>query len=360
MSSQTRKNIKLSSLEDPMKVALLALVSSGFALISMSVEANTLVGGWAISTSATGITAGAVPFQVAPTVQATPATNFSLSAGRVNTNGTVNNGLAYAAANHSTTGAYTVQAQVGEVGFFGPQEVISFAEASVLQTTVLTNNTGALQTVTATAHIDAGLLARANIVSPIVYPPTTRNVDVSSVSWLLRLNGAIVGYTNVILGAKGNVLAGQSPANTFSLNGTNSTRLGSAIPIVTAAANQSFSVYSWGAQDFDFTLRDLMLGDNIITVEAIASTRTLNAPIPFRGNFNPDAPQPITNFAYFGDPLSFSSNGGAPAISFASVTTNNPPSGNVPLPGSALLILVGLLALQRAARPYALDQLSSK
>jgi hypothetical protein len=66
-----------------------------------------------------------------PQIQSTPVPIFGLSAGSINGIGThtsVTN-LAYAQANHSATGSYTVLAQVGEVTFSNLQPIASFSEA---------------------------------------------------------------------------------------------------------------------------------------------------------------------------------------------------------------------------------------
>jgi hypothetical protein len=80
------------------------------------------------------------------------------------------------------------------------------------------------------------------------------------------------------LSGKGEFTGGQNPANNYNLAGTSSTIMGASIPIVTAAADQSNRVFSWKEQGVGFTLNNLLIGDNIITVEATAQTFTTNAP----------------------------------------------------------------------------------
>lgn len=327
---------------------------------------DTLTGGFSTATTATARTTatigpgGANPL---PANQTTPASVFSVASGLQSPNGRYDQnvsgtGFAFSSAQHGSSRNYLQQAQVGEATYSNGS-FSSAAQSILTQTTVINNSTGSTQNLRATVSIDKGLVARANTLGN--YPANSPQYDISSISWLMKLNGVIVAGTGISVSGKDTVFFGGSPYSmqptNFNLAATQGYDRGDRLGLVTADPSTFFSFQRWDAQSFTFDLFNVLGGSNTLEilseVSAVTSggyTSTLFGSGPSNGR------GPLTNFAYFGDPLAFASGLGSQGFSLslgaptASSSSGGPGSSGVPSPDSALLLLAGAVAVLTARK----------
>lgn len=327
------------------------------ATAASTANANALIGDWIVATVTTGNVSGFPAESPAQPIvsQTTPVNSFNISAGTQRTTSTApigSNDLGFGSAqSNASTGAYVLQSQAGEGGRF--TQDVGFGAANVNQTTTLTNNSGTAQNVSARVKIDPGMVAR--IAAPLTYANTAlfdQRLDLSSVSWLLKVNGSIVAATNVGLYSKSGALSypvANGVANTFDILGTSSRiNAGGLLPVIGTTTSVRYNVFSWEEQILNIDLGRLDVGANIISVEARVQTSngssfisdgTSSQSIGFGNNV-------ITNYAFFSDPITFG-RASTPLIEFTTTSVIGSSSGGVtvPVPTALALLTTGLLAL---------------